>query len=109
MEADPAPKKKKMLDLDDDDDDKSKSESKSTPSLDKAAGATPAASPSRFMNMIYSFTGFLTRRKQAHLGKPASTIQWNAEKGRYVIEGESESEEEERAPPPKFTKKEDKK
>ena len=58
--------------------------------------------------MIGSFMGFLTRRKQAYLGKPASAIKWNAEKGRYMIDGESESEEEIRAPPPKFKKQEDK-
>ena len=65
-------------------------------------------SNNRFMNMIGSFMGFLTRRKQAYLGKPASAIKWNADKGRYMIEGESESEEEIRAPPPKFKKQEDK-
>ena len=54
------------------------------------------------MNMIYSFTGFLTRRKQAYTGKPASCMYYDKDKGRYVIDGECESEEEEVKPPPKL-------
>ena len=45
--------------------------------------------------------GMITKRKQAYLGKPASAIRFDADKGRYVIDGESESEEEIKAPPPK--------
>ena len=55
-----------MLDLDDDDD---KNKGTASPSLDKAPAAqganqADAGAPNRFMNMIYSFTGFITRRKQ---------------------------------------------
>ena len=57
------------------------------------------------MNMVYGFGNFLTRRKQAYMGKPASAIRYDPVKGRYVIDGESESEEEEKAPPPKMNKK----
>ena len=57
------------------------------------------------MTIMNSFMGFITRRKQAYLGKPASAIQYDPIKGRYVIEGESESEEEIVAPPPKISNK----
>ena len=56
------------------------------------------------MGMIYSFGSWITRRKQAHLGRPASAIRYDPDKGRYVIDGESESEEEIKAPPPKTKK-----
>lgn len=46
--------------------------------------------------------GMITKRKQAYLGKPASAIRFDPDKGRYVIDGESESEEEIKAPPPKI-------
>lgn len=117
MEVREEPKKKQaLLGLSDDDDDDIKpakasapAASKPAPSLDpKAAESTDAASSNRFMNMIYSFTSFLTRRKTAFTGRPASVIQWDPVKGRYVIEGEPESEEEEVKAPPKITKKENK-
>lgn len=59
------------------------------------------------MGMIFSLGGWITRRKQAHLGKPASCMQWDPVKKRYIIDGESESEEEIKAPPPKFKKAEE--
>ncbi len=51
--------------------------------------------------------GMLTKRKQAHLGKPASCMRYDKVKGRYIIDGESESEEEIKAPPPKMGAKKD--
>ena len=59
------------------------------------------------MAMIFSLGGWITRRKQAHLGKPASCMQWDPVKKRYIIDGESESEEEITAPPPKTKKAEE--
>lgn len=50
--------------------------------------------------MIGNFMGYLRGKKQAHLGKPASTIKYDPVKGRYVIDGESESDEEPPPPPP---------
>ena len=49
--------------------------------------------------------GFLSRRKQAYTGKPASAMYYCEEKKRYVIEGESSSDDEPPPPPPKMTQK----
>ena len=91
----------------DDGDDKSKSKTPSKPAseaLPQPGGAQPdqAAGNNRFMNMIGSLMGMLTKRKQAYLGKPASAMRYCTVKQRYVIDGESESEEEIKAPPPKM-------
>ena len=54
------------------------------------------------MTMIGSLFGMLTRRKQqAYLGKPSSAMKYDPVKGRYVFDGESESDEEPVKAPPK--------
>lgn len=55
--------------------------------------------------MINGFISFLTRRKQAHLGRSAATMYWDEKKGRYIIDGDDESDDDIPPPPPPMTKK----
>ena len=67
------------------------------------AAPLPGTSDQRkegFFNMITGFLGFLSKRKQAYTGKPASAMYYDEKKGRYVIAGEEESDDDEPPPPP---------
>jgi len=55
--------------------------------------------------MKTGFLGFLSLRKQAYTGKPASAMYFDEKKGRYIIQGEEESEDDEPPPPPVAKKK----
>ena len=57
------------------------------------------------MNSLSNFVGYLTKRKQAYTGRPASAMYWDEKKGRYVIDGESSSEDEIAVGPPPMTVK----
>lgn len=50
--------------------------------------------------MINGILTFLTRRKQAYTGKSASAMHYDEKKGRYIIEGENESDDDVPPPPP---------
>ena len=49
--------------------------------------------------------GYLRGRQQAYTGRPASAMYYDEAKGRYVIDGESESDDEPVPPPPPVTSK----
>ena len=51
--------------------------------------------------MITGFMGYLSVRKQAYTGKPASAMHWDEAKKRYIIAGEELSDEDVVMPPPK--------
>ena len=55
--------------------------------------------------MINGFITFLTRRRQAYTGKPASAMTWDEKKGRYVFAGQEESDDDVPPPPPPMAKK----
>lgn len=52
------------------------------------------------MGMLNGFLTFLTRRKTAYTGRPASAMYYDPVKKRYVIEGEEESDDDVPPPPP---------
>jgi len=54
----------------------------------------------RFFGMINGFLGFLTRRKQAHMGRSASQMRYDEIKKRYYFEGDESSDEDVPPPPP---------
>ena len=54
----------------------------------------------RFFGMINGFLGFLTRRKKAYTGRPASAMKYDEIKKRWVIDGEESSDEDVAPPPP---------
>ena len=55
--------------------------------------------------MINGFLGFLTKRRQGYTGRPAASMFYDEKKGRYVIEGEDESDEDVPPPPPPAAKR----
>lgn len=55
----------------------------------------------KFFGMLNGFLSFLTRRKQGYVGKPSTSMYYDAKKGRYVIDGEEDSDEDIPPPPPK--------
>ena len=59
------------------------------------------------MGVVGQYMGYLAfwKRKQAYMGRPASAMRWDEDKGRYIIDGDSDSDDEPVAPPPKITAK----
>lgn len=58
-----------------------------------------------FFNMLTGFLSYLSFRKQAYTGKPASAMYFDEKKKRWMIQGEDESEDDEPPPPPPGVKK----
>lgn len=59
----------------------------------------------RFFGMINGFLTFLTRRKRAYTGRPATAMYYDEKKRRYVIEGEEDSDDDVPPPPPPMKQK----